>query len=287
MLSLRVLVRSSLLAAWLLVVFPVLAATPLRIGLTPSFLHERHALMAEWDTYLERKLGREVEFVLRDSYRDTLELMQRQRLDVAWLCDCPYVTTNPEFRLLATPLFQGRPYYRAYLIVPEKDRTTRGIADLKGKVFAYADPYSNVGYLTPRHDLKRLGEDPARFFRRTFYTWSHRKSIEAVAAGVADGASVNSYIWETLNTQPVLTGRTRIVGRSAEYGFPPFAAYKSMPERDFRAFQQILTGMGRDPEGRELLHKMNLDGFTEASPEYYLGAQEMLRYMQDAGDAPL
>jgi phosphonate transport system substrate-binding protein len=50
---------------------------------------------------------------LRDSYQETMELLHQQRIDVAWLCDCPHVTANPEFRLLVTPLFQGRPYYRA------------------------------------------------------------------------------------------------------------------------------------------------------------------------------
>jgi phosphonate transport system substrate-binding protein len=27
--------------------------------------------------------------------------------------------------------------------------------DLKGAVFAYADPYSNTGYLVPRYEIKR------------------------------------------------------------------------------------------------------------------------------------
>lgn len=140
------------------------AAEPIRIGLTPTFLNERHALMADWRAYLERKLKQPVVFVLRDSYQETLEMLHQRRLDVAWLCDCPHVTDNPEFRLMATPLFQGRPFYRAYLIVPEEDQTTRTVFDLKNKVFAYTDPYSNVGYLFPRYELKQSGIEPDFFF---------------------------------------------------------------------------------------------------------------------------
>ena len=123
---------------------PASAAPPLRIGLTPNFLNDRMALIADWRAYLQRKLARPVVFVLKDSYQETMELLHQQQIDVAWLCDCPRVTSNPEFHLLATPVFQGRPYYRSYLVVPENDLATRGLLDLKGKVFAYSDPYSNA-----------------------------------------------------------------------------------------------------------------------------------------------
>jgi phosphonate transport system substrate-binding protein len=219
--------------------------------------------------------------VLNDSYQETMELLHQQHIEVAWLCDCPHVTANQEFRLLATPLFQVRPYYRSYLIVPQSDVTTRGLRDLKGKVFAYSDPYSNVGYLSPRYELKKMGVKPERFFRRTFFTHSHRKAIEAVAVGVADAASVNSYIWETLNQQgPALTGRTRVAAQSEEYGFPPLVAYHTFPAREFDALQQALVTMADDLQGREVLKKMNLDGFVLPQAEIYRPVQDIVRYME-------
>lgn len=270
-----------LLSGILLLSGPAWAVEPLRIGLTPTFLNERHALMADWSAYLERKLGRQVAFVLRDSYQETMELLHQQRIQVAWLCDCPHVTANPEFHLLATPLFQGRPYYRSYLIVPATDQSTHSVLDLKDKVFAYTDPYSNVGYLNPRYQLKKQGVDPDHFFRRTFFTRSHRKAIEAVVVGVADASSVNSYIWETLRQQePALTGQTRIAARSPEYGFPPFVADHSLPAKDFHSLQQALVAMADDALGRELLKKMNLDGFALPHPEIYRDVQEIVQFMQ-------
>lgn len=271
-----------LMGVFFLLALPARAVEPVRIGLTPTFLNERHALMADWRTYLERKLGRPVIFVLRDSYQETLELLHQRQIDVAWLCDCPHVTANPDFRLLVTPLFQGRSYYRSYLIVPETDQITHGILDLKGKVFAYTDPYSNVGYLVPRYEIKKLGADPERFFRRTFFTRSQRKAIEAVAVGVADAASVNSYIWETINSQaPALTGRTRVAARSQEYGFPPFVADHTFPLQDFRRLQQALIEMSDDARGREVLEKMNLNGFVLPQPEIYRDVQDVVRYMKN------
>jgi phosphonate transport system substrate-binding protein len=260
---------------------PAWALETLRIGLTPTFLNERHALMADWRNYLETRMGRPVAFVLRDSYEETMELLHQQNIQVAWLCDCPHVTANPEFRLLATPLFQGRPYYRSYLIVPAVDQSTQSVLDLKDKVFAYTDPYSNVGYINPRFQLKKQGIDPDHFFRRTFFTRSHRNAIEAVGVGVADASSVNSYIWETMRQQwPQLTARTRIVARSSEYGFPPFVADQRMPEKDFRGLQRALLGMSEDVAGRAILKNMNLDGFVIPQPEIYRDVQDVMQYMR-------
>lgn len=276
--------RQMLLSLCLLVPMsgPVSAMSPINIGLTPTFLNERHALIAEWRGFLERRLKQPVKFILRDSYQETLELLQSGQIDVAWLCDCPHVTANPAFSLLATPLFNGRPFYRAYLIVPEADKSTRGLANLKNKVFAYTDPYSNVGFLVPRYQLKQSGIDPDRFFKRTFFTHSQRKSIEAVAVGVADAASVNSYIWETMNAQaPVLTGRTRIVERSEEFGFPPFVAHRSLPKSDFLRLQQALFEMSEDKVGRAVLEKMNLNGFVKPEADNYRRVEAVVRFMHD------
>ncbi len=43
-----------------------------------------------------------------------------------------------------------------------------------------------------------MGVTPGEFFRRTFYTSSHEKSIESVANGLADGAAVDSLIFEDI-----------------------------------------------------------------------------------------
>lgn len=251
---------------------------PIRVGMTPAFLHDQHALLAEWRAYLEARLQRPVEFVQRDSYRETMDQIRKQQLEFAWICDYPYLALKDDVRLLATALYQGRPTYRSYLIVPSSDTRTRSITDLKGAVFAYADPHSNTGYVVPRHALLQAGVDPGQFFRRTFFTWSHRKAIESVAARLAQGAAVDSYVWDSLlRVQPELANRTRIVWRSEEYGFPPFVARRGVSEREFAAFQQALFGMGSDPAGRALLARLDLDGFIAGSPRLYDGVAQMMR----------
>jgi phosphonate transport system substrate-binding protein len=252
--------------------------TPVRVGLTPAFLHDQHGLLEEWRRYLESKLKRPVVFIQRDSYRETMDLLRLEKLDFAWICDYPFVHLKKQVRLLAVPLYQGRPYYRSYLIVPATNPHTTSLLQLKNMVFAYADPYSNTGYLAPRYELYKAGEDPAKFFSKTFFTWSHRKVVEAVAFGLANGGAVDSYIWDTLAlVQPELTAKTRIVSRSPEYGFPPFVAHRSVQDEEFRVFQKVLTDMTTDPAGQALLKRLNLDGFARNDPKLYDSVAQMMR----------
>jgi phosphonate transport system substrate-binding protein len=254
------------------------ATKPLRVGLTPAFVHDEYGLMEEWRHYLEAKLARPVEFVQRDSYRETMDLIRLGQLDFAWICDYPFVHLKDQVKLLAVPLNQGRPFYRAYLIVGDDDKIRRSMKDMKDTVFAFADPYSNTGYLTPRYMVKELGADPARFFKKTFFTWSHRKAIEAVATGFAQGASVDGYVWDTLaRFKPELTGRTRIIDRSPEYGFPPVVAHRTTSATDYAAMQRVLIGMKDDPTGRRLLERLNIDGFVAGDKRMYDDVAKMMR----------
>ncbi|RZI40456.1 ABC transporter substrate-binding protein [Herbaspirillum sp. HC18] len=253
-------------------------ARPLRVGLTPAFLHDQHGLLEEWRRYLEKKLGRSVRFVQRDSYRETMDLLRLEQLDFAWICDYPYLHLKKQARLLAVPLYHGRPYYRSYLLVSANDQHTTSIKQLRNSVFAYADLYSNTGYLAPRYALLQLGENPATFFRKTFFTHSHRKVVQAVAIGLAQGGAVDSFVWETLAIiKPELTAKTRVVEQSPEFGFPPFVAHWSVSEADFNAFQSVLLDMATDVEGAALLKRLNLDGFTPGAAQMYERVEQMMR----------
>ncbi len=254
-----------------------------RVGMTPAFLHDQHSLLADWRDFMAASLQRPVEFVQRDSYRETMDLLRLEKLDFAWICDYPYLHLKQEVRLLAVPLYQGQPHYRSYLIVRKSDTQVRSMADLAGTVFAYADPYSNTGYLAPRYQIRELGRDPATFFRKTFFTWSHRKVVEAVASGLARGGAVDSYIWDTLAyVEPTLAARTRVVWRSPEYGFPPFVSHRSVTAGDFNLMQQHLLGMAKTDAGRRLLEQLHLDGFTVGSPALYDGVARMMRAFGEA-----
>lgn len=261
------------------------AAAPqeIRIGLTPVFLDDQLDFLKQLRAYLSERLGSAVRFVQRGSYREIVDLIRGGKIDFAWLCGFPYVRFRREMRLLAVPLYYGNPLYQSYLIVPADDSRTNSLEDLRGKIFAYSDPDSNSGFLYPQYQLLRSGHDPATFFSRSFFTWGHRKVIEAVGVGLAQGGAVDGYVWDTLNAlQPGLTSATRIVNRSPELGYPPFVARANIPEDSFRRMQGILLAMNRDTQGARLMKALNLDGFVTGSDRLFDDIAVMAKALEKA-----
>lgn len=248
-----------------------------RIGLSPVFLDDQLTFLNDWRDYLQGRIGRAVRFVQRGSYREIMDLLLEQKLDFAWICGYPYVRHKAKLRLMAIPVFENRPHYQSYLIVPAADRTTTSILDLRGKVFAYSDPDSNSGFLYPRYALTQLKENPDRFFARTFFTWAHRKIVEAVGSNLAQGGAVDSYVWETLKIyHPELTARTRIVQKSPYFGHTPVVARQGVSRTEFDALQEALLGMSQHAAGRALLKRLNLDGFVAGDDALFDGIVRMM-----------
>jgi phosphonate transport system substrate-binding protein len=255
---------------------------PLRIGLTPVFLDDQSAFLNTWRSYLEQHLKRPVVFTQRGSYREIMDLLRDGKLDFAWLCGYPYIRNRDHFRLVAVPLYRGVPLYHSYLIVPATDTKTRTLTDLSNKIFAFSDPDSNSGHLYPEYLLAKQNLQPASFFAKNFYTWSHRKVVEAVASGLAQGGAVDGYVWDTLSrTHPEITARTRIVTESPEFGFPPIVASARVSMRDTGNFQKVLFNMGHDDEGVILLDRLNINGFVKGDDHLFDGIADMARFVEE------
>ncbi len=274
----RAFIEMSLALAGGMVTGSAAAQSPLRIGLTPVFLDDQAGFLDRWRGYLEAQLRRPIAFVQRGTYREIVDLLRQGNCDIAWVCGYPYVRNRQHMRLVAVPEFEGRTVYRSYLIVPARDTTTKSMLDLRGRVFAFSDPDSNSGYLVPIYRLHSLHERADAFFGKSFFTWAHRKVVEAVAGGVADGGAVDGYIWETLaRIQPKLVTATRVVERSPEFGFPPIVARPSLSASVVADMRRVLIAMADDAQGRELLKTLNLTGFVAGDDRLYASIDRMAR----------
>lgn len=284
----KVWLHALLLSFWLIIpsglfIHSVSAAAveePVRIGITPVFLDDQLASTAAWQHYLEQRLARPVVFVRRATYGEVMELLLRRQIDFAWICGYPYVRHKKDLKLLAVPVFHGQPLYQSYLIVPRNDRRSTRIEDLQGKVFAFSDPDSNSGWLVPQYELRRQGIEPNNFFRKTFFTWAHRKVVQAVGDGVAEAGAVDGYVWETLALQhPELTRRTRVIQKSPYFGFPPMVANRSVGAREFSEVQAALLTMHASVDGRKLLERLNLDRFTQGNDAFFDSIAAMMQFV--------
>jgi len=255
------------------------ANTPMRFATTPVFLNDQVSLLGHWQRYLESKIERPVRFIQRGTYREIVELLLSNEVDAAWLCGYPLVLNEKRLSALAVPKHQGAALYRSHLVVPESDTTTRSVLDLRNQVFAYSDPLSNSGCLVPRTEIQMAGHDASTFFRRTFFTFSHRKVIEAVRSGLANAGAVDGYVWDTLAEQfPSSVAGLRVAWRSQQHGFPPIVTRKNWGSNNEQALLSALLSMNANETGRDILKKLNIDGFGEPTLGQYLSIQRMLKF---------
>jgi phosphonate transport system substrate-binding protein len=227
--------------------------------------------------YIGRKVGRKVRLIHKADYSELNALLEEGRVDIAYSCSGPYASGHDEFglQLVAAPVVNGSPTYRAYIITSKSDDAT-SLASFRGKTFAFTDPKSNTGCLVPTYMLARMGTAPDEFFGRVVYTYSHDNSIEQVAKGTVDGASVDSLIWDYLHTQgSSLTRDTRIVATSERFGIPPVVARPGLSKDLLERIRAAYLGADKDPEGRRLLKKMNMDRFVTIDDSDYDSIRRM------------
>jgi phosphonate transport system substrate-binding protein len=258
------------------------AADSVTFGLNPLFLDSDIQLLSMIQTYLVKQLGRTVQLVKRRTYQEITAMLLSGQLDAAWVCDDPYVQHEDQLALLAVPLYRHQPLYQTYVIVGQASKAS-AFDDIKGTVHAFSDPDSTSGYLVTRYLLALRHTTPAEFFREFFFTYGHRNVVRAVAAGLAGSGSIDGYVWDVMSQRETeLTNKTRIVYRSEQLGFPPIVGLRTPRDPDLaKAISAAFIGMTSDRLGTEILAMMQLDGFTQATPELYHATQEKWLFVKE------
>ncbi|MBU1600080.1 phosphate/phosphite/phosphonate ABC transporter substrate-binding protein [bacterium] len=229
--------------------------------------------------YIGDKLGRKVKLVQRKTYAEVNELMRKGELEAAFVCSGPYVEGKKEFgmELLVAPQSHGEAVYYSYIIV-HKDSPIKSIEGLKGKTFAFTDPYSNTGKLVPTYELAKMGKTPDSYFAKYIFTHSHDNSIEAVAEKIVDGAAVDHLIFEYLKaTNPKYTSLTKIVKKLGPFGMPPFVVRPGLSPLLKNQIKEILLKMHQDEKGKNILKGIFIDRFVVVDDHLY----DSVRQMQD------
>lgn len=221
--------------------------------------------------YLGRRMGKPAILVQRKTYQELNDLLIRNVVDLGFICTGAYAegARNGAMSLLVVPQINGKTTYRAFVIVPAAS-SAREVADLRGKVFAFTDPLSNTGYLYPLSLLQGMGQQPETFFGRTIFTYSHDRSMAAVLEGIADGASVDSLVYEFAGKRnPEITRRTKVIWESPDFGIPPVVVPRTIAPEKKALLKELLLGMHRDAEGEKALAALGVERFVEPEPRLY------------------
>ena len=250
----------------------------LRVGIS-SVLSPRETLtnyqaLAE---YLQRKIGRPVQLIQRQSYQEINDLVRDQGVDVAFICSGAYVTGKQEnLELLAIPEVNGKSTYQSYVIVNSNSKF-KSFKDLKGQVFGFTDPISFSGTIAPTYMITLLNSQPSEFFSRVVYTYSHDNSIKAVLDNVVSAAGVDSLVYQYAVTKdPSLATKIRIIAQSPEVGSPPVVVNKSIDSHLKTALLEALLQMDNDLTGQKALQLLLYDRFVLPNYAAYDPIQSMV-----------
>lgn len=259
---------------------PSVRETPLRVAvaavISPKGTVESYSALLN---YLGEKTGRPIELVQRRTYLEINDLLETGEVDLAFVCTSAYMVGSDDFgmELLAAPQVNGKTVYYSKLIVPANS-LARDIEDLKGKVFAFTDPISLTGRAYPTSLVQQLGATPENFFRRTFFTYSHDEAIYAVANGLADGAGVDSLIYDyALARDPTLAQKVKVIHVSPPFGIPPVVVSPNLRPQIKAELQAILLEIASDPAGQDALAAIGVDAFVLVDDTVYAPVRSLMK----------
>jgi len=227
---------------------------------------------------LQSRLNRPVELVQRRTYLEINDLLEQGQVDVAFVCTSAYIAGHEKFgmELLVAPQVNGETVYYSLLLVPG-DSAANDLADLRGKVFAFTDPISLSGRMYPTYLVRQQGSTPEEFFGRIFFTYSHDQAILAVANKVADGAAVDSLVYEFFLAREATIGqKTRVIHRSPPFGIPPVVVNPALRPQMKLELQNFFLSLHQDLQGQAALRAIGVDRFVPIEDSAYQSVRELL-----------
>ena len=245
---------------------------------------ESHVYYEEMIRYISKELGGPVKIIQRRSYKEVNDLVKNHEIDLAFVCSGAYIEGRSDFgmKLLVAPQLYGKTTYNSYIIVPVNS-TYNSMLELRGRRFAFSDPLSNSGKLYPTYRLSLMNETPESFFGKDekgrdnyFFTYSHDSSIIAVAEQLAEGAAVDSLVFEYMKeTKPEIISKVRVIETSPDFGIPPVVVPEDIDPFLEQRLKNIFLKMYKDDEGRRILSRIRIERFVEINDSAYDSVREM------------
>ena len=227
--------------------------------------------------FISEQTGRQTSLIQRKTYAEVNQLLANGDVDLAFVSTgayCSYRGMN-EIEILVMAEHSGNSSYTPEIIV-HADSRIRSLRDLQGKVFAFTDPLSFSGHMAILDNLRKLNTVPEKFFQRYFYTYSHDKSIWAVANKVADGASLDSQMYEYVKWKnPDLIKDIRIIASLDPAPTGPVVIRKNLRPEQKERFRQLFLRMNAADELRGAFNTLMIDRFIKADPRVYSPLREL------------
>lgn len=229
--------------------------------------------------YLERILGRPVEFTPVTDYAASVEALVNKQVDMAWYGGFTFVQANVRSGGKAIPLVQREEDEKFRSVFITSDPSIKTLADLKGKNVSFGAQSSTSGHLMPRSFLLQAHIDPDKDFKRVAYSGAHDATIAAVAAGKVDAGALNISVWEKFVKEgKVDPSKVRVFYTTPGYFDYNWTVHADMPVALRDKLTQAFISLDRNTvEGKEILDLQRATRFIATKADNYKGIEQAAR----------
>ncbi|MEI7836074.1 MAG: phosphate/phosphite/phosphonate ABC transporter substrate-binding protein [Planctomycetota bacterium] len=250
---------------------------PLRLALIPERdpfkLHEQYQGLTE---YLADVLDRPVELATMSTYEGVLADFAEKSVDGAFLGSLVTVLAvdRQGARVLVKPEFPGDATTYTGVLIVRADSPVKSIADLAGRQIAMVKT-TMAGHLYPYYLLAAMGLLDCPGAPRPLWAGTHDDVVKAVIEGTADaGAVKNLRLDEVLARHP--DWKIRRLATSEPVPTNALVVRGDMPAEVAAKLAAAMTGMDKDPRGREVLKVLGMQRFLPCRIEEYGAIYDMV-----------
>jgi phosphonate transport system substrate-binding protein len=232
-------------------------------------------------TLLSQELGRPVRIETDKDFDSFMNRVYARKFDLVHLNQLQYVQAHQKagYQAIVKMCDKASCTIRA-VIVARRDTAISTVADLRGKIIAFADPGAMVSHVLAKSLLREQGLKTVQY--TTIFARNPPNALLAVYNAEADAAGVGESVLQREEIKQLIDlNQLRILAQSRPIPHLPIAVSGDMDKALALRVQQILTGLAKRPEGRRILDQIGIDRFEEANDREYA----VVRRLSRDGDA--
>ncbi|MCU9614761.1 phosphate/phosphite/phosphonate ABC transporter substrate-binding protein [Caldibacillus lycopersici] len=227
---------------------------------------------------LSEELGIKVEGKVMTSYNALVEAMGANQVQVGFIPAFGYVQANEQYGvnvILKSERYGSGTYKAQYVVRADSD--IESLADLEGKVWAYADQGSTSGYLFPANqlmeefDIASTAELENEFFSGTVQAGGHDNAAIAVYEGDADVATTFDDVRTELTEEyPDVMDKLKVIGYTQDIPNDTISVTKNLPADFVQKLKETFLSFNNDKDMIKIMNEVyNWDAIIEATDAEY------------------